>query len=85
MGRTLSLPKDDFAQAWTERDTIRDWLNWTACVQGKNVEEKDSTLCVIPGGPKYIFYKDGTLKSVIKNGESYGPDGKNVHYKAREK
>ena len=36
----------------TERDILRDYITWTACTQGKNIEEKDSSISVIPGGPK---------------------------------
>ena len=76
----MALPKGP-NYILTARDILRDWLEWCAAVQGKNVLEKDSTITVIPGGPKYIFYPDGELKSVIKAGESYGPRGKNKDYR----
>ena len=88
----MSLPKDDFAQEWTDRDTFRDELdrqvildNVAACYAKYHLIEKDTSIEVIPSGPKFTFTSDGDLRSVIVDGKSYGPDGKNVSYKAREK
>jgi hypothetical protein len=88
----MSLPKDDLSQAWTDRDTFRDELdrqivfaNVAAGYDKYHLVEKITTIEVTPSGPKFTFTPDGDVRSVIVDGKSFGPDGKNVHYKAREK
>lgn len=36
--------------------------------------ESEKTITVIRG-PKFMFLDDGTIRSVIKGGEGWGPDG----------
>ena len=58
----------------TDRDVLRDEIERVCVIYGKTFVEKDRTINVL-GGPKYIFEADGTLKSIIKAGQSFGPNG----------
>jgi len=44
-------------------------------IRKKNYAETDSTITVIPGGPKYMFTADGELRSIIRDGKSFDADG----------
>ena len=39
-------------------------------------EEKEFSIYVKPSKIKLMFDKDGVLRSVIRGGKSYGPEGK---------
>jgi hypothetical protein len=71
----------------TDRDTIRLLID-VAVDLGKldpeDWEEKDWSI-IIKGGNKYMFLQDGRLKSVIKGGQSYGPDGASSSYASWKK
>jgi len=60
----------------TDRDKIRAAIS----IQDREWEEHAHSLSV-RGGAKYIFLGDGTLKSIITRGRSYGPDGENEGYR----
>jgi hypothetical protein len=54
----------------TDREILR------SAIDISSDEWEESRACItVKGGPKYIFYADGTLRSVINNGRSYGPNG----------
>jgi hypothetical protein len=69
----------------TDRDVLRDEIerdviihNATAKGRGvplKAMQERDKTITVLPGGPKFIFLPDDTLKSIIKAGKAYDSNG----------
>ena len=61
----------------TDRDILRDQIERACVIAGKTCEERDYSITVI-GGPKYLFLDNGELKSIIRDGISYGPDGKKV-------
>jgi hypothetical protein len=68
----------------TDRDILLDEIERMCCITGKTFEEREHTITV-HGGPKYIFLADGTLKSIIKNGKAYGPDGEKRYVSPGEK
>ena len=76
----------DFQDDITDRDALRYILERLCVVQSvlaKNFpgqgyreiafEERDKTISVIPGGPKWTFTEAGEIKSLIRDGISYGP------------
>ena len=67
----MSMPIE--ARKRTDRDVIRDLID-LYCLP-EDWDEKDGSIAV-KGGAKYQFLSDGRLKSIIKEGKSYGPDGK---------
>lgn len=58
----------------TDKDILRDEIERVCVIDGLIFTEKDRTI-TIPGRVKYIFETDGTVKSIIKDGKSFGPDG----------
>jgi hypothetical protein len=70
----------------TDRDTIRLLID-VAVDLGKldpeDWEEKDWSIS-IKGGVKYLFLSDGRIKSIIKDGKSYGPDGEATSVKSHK-
>lgn len=61
----------------TDREKLRDEIERACVIAGKTCEERDSSITVI-GGAKFIFLDSGELKSIIRGGISYGPDGRKV-------
>ena len=73
----------------TSRDSICEALmlaRWAINKKAKRevirLEERDRSITVFnensEPGPKFMFTDDGDLKSIIRDGLSYGPDGKKV-------
>jgi hypothetical protein len=58
----------------TDRDVLRDELERMCVISGKRFEERDASINII-GGPRFIFTAEGEIKSIIKDGKAYGPDG----------
>ena len=59
----------------TARQKISAVIEALSGAQGFDYEEREHSITV-KGGNKYIFTTDGELKSVIRGGNSYGPEGK---------
>ena len=58
----------------TDREILTVHIEYACAVAGKTYEEHEHSISIV-GGPKYIFTEDGQIKSVIRDGKSYGPDG----------
>jgi len=58
----------------SDRDVLRDQIERACVISGKRFEERDASINVI-GGPRFIFTAEGEIKSIIKDGKAYGPDG----------
>lgn len=67
----------------TDKDILRDEIERQCVISGKRYEEKECTITVI-GGPKFIFTRAGEIKSIIRDGKAYGPDGERK-YSQKEK
>ena len=73
----------------TDRDSISEALLLVCWAKNKQahrevirLDERDKSITVLnensDPGPKYMFTDEGELKSIIRGGNSYGPDGKKV-------
>jgi hypothetical protein len=58
----------------SDRDILRDEIERGCVISGKIMIERDASITVIHG-PKFIFTAEGEIKSIIRNGKAYGPDG----------
>jgi hypothetical protein len=58
----------------TDREVLSFEIERQCVITGKLMIERDASITVIHG-PKYLFTADGELKSVIRDGKAYGPDG----------
>jgi hypothetical protein len=65
-----------------DRDKLIGCLLLGCAVNGKTFEERDTTVTV-HGGPKYLFLADGQVKSIIRDGRAYGPEGERPYVKPR--
>jgi hypothetical protein len=72
----MSLPRNEVT--YTDRDILRDEIERMCVISGKFFIERDTTITVIHG-PKFIFTAEGEIKSIIRDGKAYGPDGQR-HY-----
>jgi len=68
----------------TDREVLRDMIEIMAAIDGKHVEEKEKTITVLPGGPKYIFTTAGEIKSIIRNGKAFGPESERRYVSPEE-
>jgi hypothetical protein len=68
----------------TDRDILRDKIEIAITIENvqrqsegkklKVIVERERSIQVIPG-PRFIFTEANEIKSIIKGGRSYGPDG----------
>jgi hypothetical protein len=58
----------------TDRDKLVIEIERMCVITGKTYEERDHTITV-HNGPKFIFTADGEIKTIIKNGQAFGPEG----------
>lgn len=61
----------------TARDKLRDMIERVCVIDGMHVEERESTINIV-GVAKFMFTPEGELKSIIRGGKSYTPDGERV-------
>jgi hypothetical protein len=59
----------------TDREKLTEHIERVCAITGKMVIEHDRSLEVV-GGPTYRWTDDGQIKSIVKDGQSYGPEGK---------
>lgn len=58
----------------TDRESITQEVERACIIAGKSYVETEHSLTVI-GGPKFTWTAEGEIKSIIRGGQSYGPDG----------
>jgi hypothetical protein len=58
----------------TDRDKLVIEIERMCVITGKTYEERDHTITV-HNGPKFIFTAEGEVKSIIRDGKAYGPNG----------
>jgi hypothetical protein len=62
----------------TDREKLSFEIERQCLIQSLSCEEKENSITVA-GHVKYLFTADGEIKSIIRNGRAFGPDGERIY------